>query len=249
MRRADYSELAHTYDEYRRPIDEDRDVWYRALVRLGRLEEPKDVLEVGCGTGRWAILLAEEHRVVGIDPSEAMIAKARRKEGSDRVVWVRAGAPHLPFSDDSFDRALFLLVLQHIDEIEETFRETFRVLRPGGRVVIRTCAHDYIRHYPLGEYFPGYRDVELAAFPETGRLRETLTQIGFRNVSFENVSQTVTHPSDEYIEKVRNRFISTLYRIGEESFETGLARLREHLKGKQSITYTIEHEHIKATKR
>jgi ubiquinone/menaquinone biosynthesis C-methylase UbiE len=248
MRRADYSKLADTYDEYRRPIDEDRDVWYRSLVRLGRLEEPADVLEVGSGTGRWAILLAETHRVVGMDPSSEMLEKARRKEGSDRVAWVRAGAPFLPFGDESFDRAVFVLVLQHIEAIEETFRETFRVLRPGGRIVIRTCAHDYIRRYPLGDLFPGYRNIELAAFPETGRLRKTLTRIGFRDVSSEDVSQTVTHPSGEYIDKVRNRFISTLDRIGEENFETGFERLRKELKGKESITYTIEHEHITGVK-
>ena len=248
MRRADYSKLADTYDEYRRPIDEDRDVWYRALVRLGRLEKPADVLEVGSGTGRWAILLAEKHQVVGMDPAAAMLAKGRSKEGSDRVDWVRAGAPRLPFADESFDRAIFVLVLQHIDSIEETFRETFRVLRPGGRIVIRTCAHDYIRCYQLGDLFPGYRDIELAAFPETGKLKETLARMGFSEVSSEDVSQTVTHPSGEYIDKVRNRFISTLDRIGEENFQTGLARLLEHLKGKESITYTIEHEHITGVK-
>lgn len=248
MRHADYSELADTYDEYRRPLDEDRDLWLQALIRLGRLEKPADILEVGCGTGRWAVPLAGKHRVTGLDPFAEMIDLARRKKGSEHMNWILGAAPDLPFASESFDRVLFVLVLQHIEKIEETFRETYRVLRPGGLVVIRTCAHDYIRHYPLGDFFPGYRDVELAAFPGTGALREMLRDIGFSRISSEDVSQTVSHPSDEYLEKVRNRFISTLYRIGEENFRIGFERLAAHLKDRESMTYTIRHEHITAGK-
>lgn len=248
MRRADYSELAGTYDAYRRPLDESRDVWLQALIRLGRLDSPSDILEVGCGTGRWTIPLAQKHRVFGLDPFAEMIHEARQKDGAEHVNWVLGAAPHLPFPSESFDRVLFVLVLQHINGIEETFRETHRVLRTGGLVLIRTCAHDYIRQYPLGDFFPGYRDLELAAFPETEALRRTLADIGFKEVQSEDVSQTVTHPAAEYLEKVRNRFISTLYRIGKENFRTGFERLAAELKDKESITYTIEHEHITAEK-
>jgi len=222
------------------------DVWLEALVRLGRLDSSQDVLEVGCGTGRWALPLSRKHRVVGMDPEAAMIGRARRKEDAERIDWVLGSAPWLPFRDAAFDRALFILVLQHIDGIAKTFRDTYRLLRPGGIVLIRTCDHDYVRRYPLGDFFPGYREVELATFPETAALRRTLSDVGFQEVASEKVAQTVSYPADEYLDKVRNRFISTLYRIGEENFQTGYERLEAELKERGSITYTIEHEHITA---
>lgn len=248
MRRADYSELARTYDEHRRPIDEGRDLWFEALIRLGRLDAPADVLEVGSGTGRWALPLAARHRVVGLEPETAMIDRARRKPGAERVGWVRGGAPKFPFRDRSFDRVLFILVLQHIEAVEETLRETHRVLRPGGLALIRTCAHDYVRRYPLGDYFPAYRNLELAAFPDTNLLRQTLSDLGFARVESSTVSETVTHPADAYLEKVRNRFISTLYRIGEENFRIGYERLAAALAERGSFTYTVSHEFITATR-
>ena len=98
-----------------------------------------DVLDVACGTGRYAIPLAQAGaRVTGIDLSEEMLDVARRKAAGGglsldlRVADVRA----LPFPDGSFDLAICALALCHLPDLSPAARELARVLRPGGRVVI-----------------------------------------------------------------------------------------------------------------
>ena len=98
-----------------------------------------DVLDVACGTGRYAIPLAQAGaRVTGIDLSEEMLDLARRKAAGSglsldlRVADVRA----LPFPDGSFDLAICALALCHLPDLNLAAQELARVLRPGGRVVI-----------------------------------------------------------------------------------------------------------------
>jgi ubiquinone/menaquinone biosynthesis C-methylase UbiE len=98
-----------------------------------------DVLDAACGTGRYALRLAEAGaRVSGIDTTEEMLAQARRK-AADRGLALdlrHADLDALPFEDGSFDLVLSALALCHIPDLGPAMAEFARVLRPGGRVVI-----------------------------------------------------------------------------------------------------------------
>jgi len=98
-----------------------------------------DVLDAACGTGRYALLLAEAGaRVCGLDSSEEMLAHARRKAvGRGLALDLQAGDLHaLPFEDASFDLVLSALALCHVPDLKPAMAEFARVLRSGGRVVI-----------------------------------------------------------------------------------------------------------------
>jgi hypothetical protein len=62
------------------------------------------------------------------------------------------------------------------------------------------------------------------------------------------VRREITYSAEDYLRRVRNRFISTLDRIGEEKFRVGYERLSKELAGKESFTYTIEHEFVRGMK-
>jgi ubiquinone/menaquinone biosynthesis C-methylase UbiE len=97
------------------------------------------VLDAACGTGRYAIPLAEAGaRVSGLDSSEEMLAHARRKAADCGIsLDLRTGDLHaLPFEDESFDLVLSALALCHVPDLRSVMAEFARVLRPGGRVVI-----------------------------------------------------------------------------------------------------------------
>jgi ubiquinone/menaquinone biosynthesis C-methylase UbiE len=99
-----------------------------------------DVLDVGCGTGRLLESAAQRWsgaRLTGIDPSEAMVAEARRKhEGDARFTFTVAGASDLPLEPSSFDTAFSTMSFHHWGDQASGIREVARVLRPGGLFVL-----------------------------------------------------------------------------------------------------------------
>jgi malonyl-CoA O-methyltransferase len=122
---------------------------------LLELEEPEvdralgdvkdlEVLDVGAGTGRHAVRVAQRGaRVTAVDFSEEMLGRARQKTGADRVRWlVHDVALPLPFEARSFDRVLSALVLEHIpvSDLASFFRDLGRVARDDGLIVV-TAMH------------------------------------------------------------------------------------------------------------
>jgi ubiquinone/menaquinone biosynthesis C-methylase UbiE len=127
--------------------------WYDTVVRWttrerhfrSRLLEQMDVrpgqqvLDVGCGTGTFALMLKQTHpaaHVVGLDGDAAVLDLARHKAGraGAEVDWRHGSALSLPFPDHSFDLAASSLVFHHLDRAAKgaALREIHRVLKPGG---------------------------------------------------------------------------------------------------------------------
>lgn len=109
----------------------------RGLDELG-LTPDEDVLDVGCGTGNLtrALLekLSQRGRVVAVDISGEMIAKAKEKIIDPRVEWHVADSARLPVDDESIDRIICYSVWPHFDDPSEVTLELMRVLRPKGRL-------------------------------------------------------------------------------------------------------------------
>jgi ubiquinone/menaquinone biosynthesis C-methylase UbiE len=114
----------------------------RALVHeaLGALPGDR-VLDAGCGPGFYVAETLErvglEGSVVGVDASAPMLAlAAKRCEGHDNVGFEEGDVTALPVADADFDHALSVQVLEYVADIPAALAELFRVLRPGGRVLI-----------------------------------------------------------------------------------------------------------------
>jgi ubiquinone/menaquinone biosynthesis C-methylase UbiE len=96
------------------------------------------VLEIGVGTGlSFPHYPREVEELVGIEPSEPMLRRARRRAAGlgREVKLVQAPAEALPFEDRSFDTVVTLAVLCSVDDPPRALAEIRRVLRPGGRFV------------------------------------------------------------------------------------------------------------------
>ena len=109
--------------------------WRRTLLR--RVPKGAKVLDIATGTGDVAFLAADHgHPVVGLDFSERMLAKAREKDSAGRIKWMNGSADKLPFSDRSFECITSAFALRNLRGcLEEAFKENFRVLRNGGKVL------------------------------------------------------------------------------------------------------------------
>ena len=96
---------------------------------------PGDGLDAACGTGRHAArLVANGHQTLGVDRSEAMLAKARSKLPA--VEFSRGELTALPVESDSMDVVTCALALTHLSDPSPAIAELARVTKPGGRVVI-----------------------------------------------------------------------------------------------------------------
>ncbi len=129
------------YDRWSEIYDgEDNPLVALESMHLPRLLGPVRGLrcaDIGCGTGRHALALAEAGaEVVAVDFSTGMLEQARAKPGAERVRFIEHDlARPLPLADASFDRVLCCLVLDHIAELEALFVELRRICRPGGFVL------------------------------------------------------------------------------------------------------------------
>jgi ubiquinone/menaquinone biosynthesis C-methylase UbiE len=96
------------------------------------------ILDVGCGTGRHSIRLANSGaRVTGLDFSTGMLGRARSKAGAESVTFLEHDiAQSFPFDAGTFDRVLCCLVLDHVVDLPRFFAELRRVCRPEGFVVV-----------------------------------------------------------------------------------------------------------------
>ncbi|HVP90527.1 MAG TPA: class I SAM-dependent methyltransferase [Terriglobales bacterium] len=105
---------------------------------------PRDVLDVGCGTGRLlesAGRLWPGAKLVGVDASERMIAEARRKhDGDARFMFEQRDASDLRLEDASFDVAFSTMSFHHWGDKAAGIREVARVLRPGGLFLLADVA-------------------------------------------------------------------------------------------------------------
>jgi phosphatidylethanolamine/phosphatidyl-N-methylethanolamine N-methyltransferase len=94
------------------------------------------VIVTGVGTGLDLPALPSGAHITGVDLSPAMLAQAKRKAAGRAVTLVVMDAQKLEFPDARFDVAVLNLILSVVPDGNAAFRETWRVLRPGGRAVI-----------------------------------------------------------------------------------------------------------------
>ena len=132
----EHPRLAAVYDQ----LDPDRSD-LDAYLRLAQQLDARRVLDIGCGTGAFALLLADHGiKVVGVDPAQASIKVARSKPGSGRVRWICGDATALP----PLQVDLVTMTANVAQEIvaphtwQRTLQGAYEALRPGGHLVFET---------------------------------------------------------------------------------------------------------------
>jgi SAM-dependent methyltransferase len=201
---------------------------YGLLAEAGDLRGRR-VLDVGCGTGTLTAWLAQDAaaRVWGVDPSPEMLDVARRKMPPG--VGLKEGrAEALPFRDRWFERAVMMLVLQHVDR-GRALAEVQRVLGKGGRLVIGTFAPAQFDDYYLASFFPSIAVVDRARFETPEQLGNLLRDAGFADVEEHRLEQRVHLSREAVLARVRAKHISTFQLIPEDEYAAGLARVEREL--------------------
>ncbi|WP_256381559.1 class I SAM-dependent methyltransferase [Thermococcus sp. EP1] len=133
-----FDKIAHRYDDwYKTKVGQYVDRTEKKLVFSMIKSKNGKALDLGCGTGNYTLeLYMRGFDVVGVDLSEEMLKIARKK--LPHVKFIRASAYSLPFEENTFDLVLSITMFEFIHKPELALNEIYRVLRPGGEVVIGT---------------------------------------------------------------------------------------------------------------
>ncbi len=204
--RSMFDRIAPVYDVMNRVMTVGLDIRWRRLAAESAVRSGDRVLDAACGTGDLAIadLKAGAGKVTGLDFSQAMLARARRKTAGRSPAaldWVQGDMLALPFADATFDAATVGFGVRNVADLELGLRELRRVLRPGGRLAILEITQPrgplrpffslwFDRVVPaLGKVLPGgsaysYLPASVKRFPDAETLTRMLRECGFGDVRF-----------------------------------------------------------------
>jgi demethylmenaquinone methyltransferase/2-methoxy-6-polyprenyl-1,4-benzoquinol methylase len=195
-----FDRIAPVYDAMNRTMTAGLDRRWRRITAEAVVRPGDDVLDACCGTGDLAVAGARRGgRVTGLDFSERMLERARRK--APELEWVRGDMLAMPFPDGRFDAATVGFGVRNVEDLGQGLVELRRVLRSGGRLGIleitrpRAVLAPFYRLWfdgvvpLLGKVLPGgsaytYLPASVRRFPGPEELAGLISGAGFRDVRY-----------------------------------------------------------------
>jgi SAM-dependent methyltransferase len=185
------------------------------IPRLLALKTNSAVLEVGCGSGGYALHLAQTIgcQVVGVDINVAGIQNANQLAGaagiSARVRFERCDASQSLAFDGTFDAVFSNDVLCHIPARLNVLREMFRVLKPGGRMLFSDAL--VVGGLVSNEEIVTRSSIGLYVYSPLGENERLIEQAGFRSIRATDTTQNAAHIADQWHqarEKRKNELVA-----------------------------------------
>ena len=219
---------ASRYNAARHLPEETKTFWMDSLKAVLPEAPVGRCLDLGCGTGRFTAVLAQAFGcpVVGVEPSEAMLAVARA-EDLPNVEWKQGSAEDIPLEDGAVGLVFLSQVFHQFNRPQEALQEIHRVLTPGGSLVIRNGTAENNEETEWLCCFPGVLAFDGKRIPTRRALEETVCRQPFELVTRQTFRQLFASSYQEYYAKIGQRGLSSLIAISDEAFEQGMERFRE----------------------
>lgn len=138
-----FDNISHKYDFLNHFLSLGIDIrWRKKAIKLLKEIQPKQILDIATGTGDFAIeaLKLNPDHVTGVDISEGMLnvgrEKLKKRKLDDKITLTSGDSENLPFEDNKFDAIIVAFGVRNFENLEKGLSEMFRVLRPGGKVVV-----------------------------------------------------------------------------------------------------------------
>lgn len=157
-----FSSIPSHYDNMNRVMSLGLDMgWRRKSIRLANFKQDGLLLDLATGTGDMILAARKslpEAMFFGLDFCEPLMRLAQEKANGKidqvKASWIQGDALTLPFEDNSFDGAFTAFALRNVVSVEQVFKELYRIIRPGGKVVSLEMVRQ--KHPVLNKIFSFY---------------------------------------------------------------------------------------------
>jgi ubiquinone/menaquinone biosynthesis C-methylase UbiE len=240
--RIDYDEMAPDYDRGRALSPGALNDLRTALADYLPADSAGPVLDLGCGTGQFALLLAEWFgvEVIGVEPSRGMRGEAKAKATHRLMRYVGGRAEEIPLRTASCCIAWLAHMVHHVDDLQRCMREVRRVVMPGGRLLIHGAFPDRFDDLTMFEFWPSAAKA-VEDFPTREFTIEACIAAGFEVENLLSLPQVTAPSLRDYFEKAKSRADTSLTLISDEEFERGLRALECAAEGETEPRPVIDH--------
>lgn len=135
-------------------------------------------LDIGCGTGSYTHEFQKRgYNFIGIDPSEIMLAEAKKR--NSKIEWRLGAAENTGLPPNHVDGIIGSLTVHHWTSLEKAFQELYFVLKPDGKMVIFTSTPAQMTDYWLNHYFPKMLRDSITQMPALPAVKQAMENAGF----------------------------------------------------------------------
>jgi SAM-dependent methyltransferase len=174
--KAKYDTIGHHYNQTRKA---DPYLTERLFKNLNP-KQSGQYLDIGCGTGNYTDALQRKgFNFIGIDPSLKMLEKGKLK--NQDIDWRIGTAEKTGLEDNFVDGIIASLTIHHWKDLDLSFQELYRILKPGGKVVLFTSTPEQMKGYWLNHYFPTMLEDSIIQMPDIEKVKKAMTIAGFKN--------------------------------------------------------------------
>lgn len=224
--KVNYNDISKIYDLVRKEEENVLRLFLDEIEITGSFS----ILDVGCGTGNYTNLLQRltKKEVFGLDSSSGMLEKARQK--NYQVSFVLGSAIEIPFEDNKFDFVYMTDVIHHIKDVNQMFKEFYRILKTNGKVCVMTQSHHQIDMRYMSEFFPETADVDKKRYPDINQIINSATNNNLLFLKTQIVEEEIACRLDQnFLELIEKKGYSMLHLIDDVDYLKGLEIVREEI--------------------
>ncbi len=247
--KARYDKIGIGYDSTRKA---DKYLAQRMYYFINSEREDSLYLDIGCGTGNYTSTLNKKGlNFIGIDPSDEMLNKAKRKNTS--VTWKKGSAENIYLNSDTVDGVLVSLTIHHWKDLDKGFEEINRVLKKQSKIVLFTTLPNQTKSYWLHHYFPKMIEDSIKILPRLEKIENA-----FKNANLEIIKKEPYfvkpdledwflycgkhNPEMYFNEEVRNGISSFSLIAHQSEIKKGLQQMKEDINTGKIVKIIKEFE-------
>lgn len=238
MIKTDYNKIAPTYntrykDDYLVNIENE-------IHNIISSNSYKNILEAGCGTGRWINSLKNKNaKIFGLDFSLEML-KISRKDGQSSNL-INADAVHIPFKNNFFDLIFCVNAIHHFPDKEKFISECKRVLSSNGMLAVFGVDPHIDKDWYIYDYFDNVYENDLKRFSSNEFLKDLLIVENFVDIEVK-IAEEIYHErigkdvlNDPFLEK---HHCSQLVNLSVEDYKKGILKIKNKIKQEPETVFT-----------